>query len=304
MRFSVWTDTARSWDEIAATARFADAGDWYGVWVADHYMPNTADGAVADGDHHEAWAILGSLAAITERVRLGPLVSPTSVHHPALLAKRAATIDRVSGGRFVLGMGAGWQVNEHRAYGIELEPPGQRVTRFSEAIQIVRSLLTEDRTSFDGTVFTFTDAPANPKPVQSPLPILVGTGSPRMLRITARHADEWNTWGDVEMATARLQLFGEACEAVGRDRSTIRTSAQALIFHAADDEAAATMRERALPGRSLVGTTGELVEALGHYAELGFDEFIVPDFNVGSEQAKREDRLGRLWDEVLSHHVS
>ena len=141
MDFSVWPAPGRSWDDIAATARLADESGWHGIWFADHYMPNTEDGAVADGDTHECWAILPALAAITDRVRLGSLVSPTSVHHPALLANRISTIDHISNGRAVLGLGAGWQVNEHQAYGIELPDPGERVGRFDEAIQIVRSLL-------------------------------------------------------------------------------------------------------------------------------------------------------------------
>ncbi len=164
----------------------ADAEGWHCFWYADHYMPNTGGEDVLPGDVHECWAMLPAIAAVTERLRLGSLVAPTSVHHPAVLANRAATIDRISNGRIVLGIGAGWQINEHQAYGIELEEPAVRVSRFEEAIQIMRSLLNEDRTDFHGDFYDITDAPANPKPVQSPLPILVGTGSPRMLRITAR----------------------------------------------------------------------------------------------------------------------
>src|ERR1700746_2579019 len=154
-------------------------------------MPNTGDATPARGDVYECWALLPALAAVTRRVRIGTLVSPTSVHHPALLAKRPATIDGLSGGRMVLGLGAGWQVNEHHAYGIELEPPGKRVSRFAEAIQIVRSMLSQDSTTFSGAYYGITDAPCDQKPVQAPLPILVGTRGPRMLRITARYAGEW-----------------------------------------------------------------------------------------------------------------
>ncbi len=203
MDFSVWPAPVRSWADIAATARLADDDGWHGIWFADHYMPNTEDGAVADGDTHECWAVLPALAATTDRVRLGSLVSPTSVHHPALLANRISTIDHISNGRAVLGLGAGWQVNEHRAYGIELPDPGERVGRFDEAIQIVRALLDQPRTTFAGRYYTITDAPCEPKPIQSPLPILVGTSGSRMMRITARHADEWNTWGDVDAAATK-----------------------------------------------------------------------------------------------------
>ena len=139
MKFSVWPNMANPVDEALDTARWADAAGWYGVWYADHYMPNTGTEEIKRGDTHECWAMLPAIAAVTERVRLGSLVAPTSVHHPAVLANRAATIDHISNGRMVLGLGAGWQINEHKAYGIELEPPGRRVERFEEAIQIIRS---------------------------------------------------------------------------------------------------------------------------------------------------------------------
>ncbi len=204
MKFSIWPNPERPPAEVLDLARFADAEGWHCLWYADHYMPNSGSEDVLPGDVHECWAMLPAIAAVTERLRIGSLVAPTSVHHPAVLANRAATIDRISNGRLVLGIGAGWQINEHRAYGIDLEEPATRVSRFEEAIQVIRSLLNDDITDFHGDFYDITDAPANPKPVQSPLPILVGTGSPRMLRITATHADEWNTWGAPEMAGGAL----------------------------------------------------------------------------------------------------
>ncbi len=170
MKFSVWPNPARPTSEILDLARMVDAEGWFGMWFADHYMPNTGSETIEPGDVHECWAILPAIAAVTERIRLGSLVAPTSVHHPAVLANRAASIDHVSNGRMVLGIGAGWQINEHKAYGIDLEEPGPRVSRFDEAIQIIRSLLDNERTDFHGTFYDITDAPADPKPVQSPLP--------------------------------------------------------------------------------------------------------------------------------------
>ena len=302
MKCSVWPSPERPWSEIRDLARWADRARWHGIWFADHYMPDRPDGSVADGDVQECWAILPAIAAVTEHLRLGPLVAPTTVHHPAVLANRAASIDRVSDGRFVLGIGAGWQVNEHRAYGIELFGAGDRVTRFEEAIQIVRSLLGGGRTTFEGRHFTVTDAPpCQPGPVQSPLPILVGTGSPRMLGITAKHADEWNTWGDVPTVTARMAALRDGCESVGRDPSSLWRSAQAMVFMSDDPARLERWRESAPPERSLVGTPAELVDALGRYAELGFDEFIVPDFTLGRDHAARMDAYARFDAEVAAH---
>ncbi|MFZ8997234.1 MAG: LLM class flavin-dependent oxidoreductase [Ilumatobacteraceae bacterium] len=300
MKISVWPNASHSPAEVLDTARWAEAHDFHGVWYADHYMPNTGTEDIRSGDVHECWGLLPAIAAVTERVRVGSLVAPTSVHHPALLANRAATIDHLSNGRMVLGLGAGWQINEHRAYGIALEPPKQRVDRFDEAIQIVRSLLGRDRTDFNGTYYSITDAPSDPKPLQDPLPILVGTGGPRMLGITARFADEWNTWGTVASASERHAAFVEACERNEIDPTTKWTSVQALVF-LTDDEASA---DEVLAGewgvRSIAGTADRLVQEFGAYAEIGFDEFIIPDFNLGRTPDERRDRLDRIRTEVLA----
>ena len=291
MHFSLWPANNRAPDDLLEEVRAAEDTGWHGVWLADHYMPDTGDSTPARGDVYECWALLPALAAITERVRLGTLVSPTSVHHPALLAKRASTIDRLSGGRMVLGIGAGWQVNEHHAYGIELEPPGRRVSRFEEAIQVVRSMLSQDSTTFHGSHYDISDAPCDPKPVQSPLPILVGTRGPRMLRITARYASEWNTWGSPDQAAGRRAALIEACDQVGRDPATMRTSVNALI--GLDVKAPP-------PGRAVIfGSAQEIADQFGRYSELGFDEFIMPDWNLGTDRSARADNVARIRTEIL-----
>jgi probable F420-dependent oxidoreductase len=300
MKFSVWPNMGHPVDEALDTARWADSAGWYGVWYADHYMPNTGTAEIQPGPAHECWAMLPAIAAVTEHVRVGPLVAPTSIHHPALLANRATTIDHLSNGRMVLGLGAGWQINEHLAYGIELEPPGRRVQRFEEAIQIVRALTTQDRTTFAGEMYTITDATADPKPVQSPLPILVGTAGPRMLRIVARYADEWNSWGHVETATSKRDAFDKACEAVGRDPGMMHTSVQALIVITESAELIERSRQGAFADRTLAGSVDQIVDAMGRYAELGYDEFIVPDANLGRDRGQRRERLEQINDEIVS----
>ncbi len=290
MKFSLWPRNDRPPADLLAEVRAAEAGGWHGVWLADHYMPNTGDTTPARGDTYECWALLPALAAVTERIRIGTLVSPTSVHHPALLAKRAATIDRLSGGRMVLGLGAGWQINEHYAYGIDLEPPGKRVSRFEEAIGIIRSMLAEGSTTFHGGFYNVIDAPCDPKPVQSPLPLLVGTRGPRMLRIAVRHANEWNTWSAPDLAERRAALL-QACETAGRLPATMWTSVNALIEFGGSTPS---------PGRPvLAGTAQQLLDQLGRYADLGFDEFVLPDWNLGADSAERSDNLARIKAEVL-----
>jgi probable F420-dependent oxidoreductase len=288
VKVSLWPNLIHPANEVLELARQADATGWHGVWLADHYMPNSPDAEPQDGDMHEVFGMLPAVAAVTERVRVGTLVSPTSVHHPALLANRATTIDHVANGRLVLGLGAGWQLNEHAAYGFDLEG---RVSRFEEAIQIVRSLLEQPRTTFHGRFYEITDAPCDPKPLQRPLPILVGAKGPRMLRITARHADEWNAWGDADTAPALRQQLLAACEAVGRDPATIRTSTNALI----------ALGDEPLPsGRAaLTGSPQQIVDQLGRIAEAGYDEFIVPDWNLGATLAERSENVARVKAEVV-----
>jgi probable F420-dependent oxidoreductase len=289
VKFSWWPRNDRAPAELLEEAQAAEANGWHGVWLADHYMPDTGDTTPARGDVQECWALLPAVAAVTARVRIGTLVSPTSVHHPALLANRAASIDQLSGGRLVLGLGAGWQINEHHAYGIELEPPGKRVSRFEEAITIVRSLLAEESTTFHGEFYDFTDAPCDPKPVQSPLPLLVGTKGPRMLRITARHASEWNTWLAPDLAD-RCRALAAACEQTGRDRATVWTSVNAIVDLDGDGPSS---------GRTLAGSPEQLIDQLGQFTELGFDEFILPDWNLGATVAERADKLARIRSEVF-----
>ncbi len=291
MKFSLWPQNDRAPVDLLREVRAAEDAGWHCAWLADHYMPNTGDTTPARDDVYECWGLLPAMAAVTQRIRIGTLVSPTSVHHPALLAKRAATIDRLSGGRMVLGLGAGWQINEHHAYGIELEPPGKRVSRFEEAIQIIRSMLAQEFTTFHGAIYDVTDAPCDPKPVQAPLPLLVGTRSPRMLAITARHADQWNTWGTPEDAAVGRAALVQACEKAGRDPATMWMSVNA--FSDLDTSTSPTGRA------TISGSAQQLVDQLGRYAELGFDEFILPDWNLGPDPSRRADYLATIKAEVM-----
>lgn len=300
MYFSAWANSAHPWTEVRDFVLEIEKVGWDGFWYADHYMPNTPDGQTISGDFHECFSVLSALAGLTQKLRLGSLVTPTTMNHPALIANRAATIDRISNGRFVLGMGAGWQENEHKAFGIELFGNKDRVDRFAEAIEITSRMLSEDRVTFVGNHFTVTDVPCEPKPVQTPLPILVGTGGARMLGLTARFAQEWNTWGTPEVAGGVLETLRQACEKQGRDLATIRKSAQPLFFFVNDDAAAEKLRALVPSDRSIVGTSSQIVDAVGQYQQLGFDEICVPDFTLGGSPEQRREAYDKFWSEVVS----
>ena len=195
MKFSLWASNSRAWPEILDLATYVESVGWHGFWLPDHYMSNTPDDSPGVEPALDCWTVLAAVAVAVPNLRLTSMVSPLTIHHPVVLAKRVVTVDQISNGRAVLGLGAGWQVNEHRGYGFELREPGERVTHFVEAIRVIRELLDNERANFAGRWYTLTDATFEPKPVQSPLPLLVGTASPRMLRTVARYANAWNTWG-------------------------------------------------------------------------------------------------------------
>jgi alkanesulfonate monooxygenase SsuD/methylene tetrahydromethanopterin reductase-like flavin-dependent oxidoreductase (luciferase family) len=228
------------------------------------------------------------------------MVSPLTIHHPVVLAKRAVTVDQISGGRAVLGLGAGWQINEHHGYGFELREPGERVTHFIEAIRVIRELLDNERADFAGRWYTLADATFEPKPVQSPFPILVGTKSPRMLRTVARYATDWNTWGSPSQVATVTERFVAACETEGRDPATIQRSAQALVFITDTDAQRDELRAKVDTDRSIIGSPAEIIDVMGEYAAAGLDEFALPGFNLGASQAQRRERVERFHEEVVS----
>ncbi len=295
----MWPTPQRDWSEVRDLAVEADRGPWHGIWYADHFMPNTEDGSTTSGPVNECWSMIAAIAAVTERLRIGSLVSPTTFRHPAVLANTAASIDQISAGRLILGIGAGWQENEHRAYGVDMLEPAARVDRFEEAIGIINGLLSADRTTVHGRHFRVDDAPCEPKPVQTPLPILVGTGGPRMTAITARHAHEWNTWGTPETASDRIAVLRRACEKIGRDPGTIRCSVQGMFFIVDDAAKAQRLARNAPADRAVIGSLDQIAERIEGYVEAGFDEVIIPDFTLGPTPDARREMYQRFAEEVL-----
>jgi F420-dependent oxidoreductase-like protein len=281
MQFSAWPNVSGPYDQLIDLCQHVERTGWDGIWIADHFMPNAADNSGPTG---EVFTTLAGIAASVPRVRLGTLVVGNTYRHPPVVAKMAAQIDVISEGRFVLGLGAGWQENEHEAYGIPYQTVGGRLGRLEESVQIIRSLLHEERTTFEGRYYTVTDAPLAPKPVGR-LPILIGGGGEqKTLRIAARFADEWNVWGSPNTLARKGAVLEQHCEEVGRDPSEIRRSAQALLVITDDTAEAERARQGGRP--ALAGSVNEIVETLGRYAEAGVDEWIVPNFGMQSSQSK------------------
>jgi F420-dependent oxidoreductase-like protein len=233
---ATWPQFLDTWIEADRIETFESA------WVWDHFYPLAPP---YDGPNLEGWTMLAALAQATTRIRLGAMVNGMHHRHPAVTANMAATVDIISAGRFVLGMGAGWNDMESTAYGIELGTLTQRFDRFDEGIEIIRSLLDQEVTNFAGEYFTVTDAWCEPKPVQGKLPLVIGgKGKRRTLKTVARFADHWDvTFPDGPSHWAELNdvLLGH-CAAVGRDAAEITRSVH-LSF--GEDDEPAELADRA-----------------------------------------------------------
>jgi F420-dependent oxidoreductase-like protein len=230
MRFGVFTSLgAQTWAGVLDLWRHLEATGWDIACVTDHFMPNTKD---REGPMLESWTTLCALTALVPRMRVGTIVLGNTYRHPAVVAKMAAQLDIISGGRLLLGLGAGWQRNEHEAYGIPFYTMRERLERLDEACEVIRSLWTQRRSTFNGRYYQLSDAPLDPKPVQKPHPeLMIGGGGERItLRIVAKHADHWNVWGGPKVLVRKSAILEEHCARVGRDSKSIMRSVNMALL--------------------------------------------------------------------------
>ncbi|HKP18864.1 MAG TPA: LLM class flavin-dependent oxidoreductase [Gaiellaceae bacterium] len=258
------------WPEYVAMARAAEASGFDSIWLGDHLLYR-GDGREERGPW-EAWTLLAGLAAVTERVRLGPLVACASFHSPGLLAKMAATVDEISGGRFVLGLGAGWNEAEYRAFGL---PYDHRVSRFEDSFEIVRRLLAGERVTHAGRYWQAEDAVLLPRPARRP-PLMIGSNGARMLAATLPFIDAWNTWyvGYRNTPDGFAALNAEitaAAERAGRDPADIARSACVLVSL----EQEAVRRPRDAEVAPVEGAMDRVAAHLRELADAGADEAIL-----------------------------
>ncbi len=249
------------WNDLLAMARTAEEAGFDSLWVADHLLFRY-EGKEPLGPW-ECWSLLAALAAATQRVELGPLVCCTAFRNPALLAKMAGTVDEISGGRLILGLGAGWHEPEFRAFGY---PFDLRISRFEEALTIVRGLLREGHVDFQGTYYQVRDCELRPRgPRPAGPPIMIGSTGQRMLGLTARHADLWNAWGRNSPADIPplREKVDAACAAAGRDPATLPRTVSVLV-----DLPTRAGRPREKPP-FLTGSPKELADAFRAYAREG-----------------------------------
>ena len=260
-----------SWPSVRSFARAAEAHGFDSVWMFDHFFHAPPDGPI-DGQL-EAWTVVTAVAAVTERVEIGTLVLCSSFRSPALVAKMAVTADEISGGRLILGLGAGWHDPEYDAFGF---PKDHRVGRFEEALRIVVPLVRGETVTFEGTYFRVRDAVLAPAPARE-VPVLVAAFGPRMLRLTARYADSWNTaWFGApdDRLREHLEQLEAAMAAEGRDPATMERTVGLEVRDPAAVGAAEGDGE-AGEDRCFNGSVEELADVFGVYEALGIDHLVI-----------------------------
>ncbi|MEX2275487.1 MAG: TIGR03560 family F420-dependent LLM class oxidoreductase [Actinomycetota bacterium] len=288
MRFSLMYEGQEgvTWDQWLAIAQAAERLGFEGLFSSDHYFPT---GGGRDRGSSDAWTIMAALAARTERIRLGTLVSPVTFRRPAQLAKVVTTVDRISGGRVDLGMGAGWWEEEHRTHGIEFPETTERFERLEEQLEIVHGLFTQDRFEFEGAHYRLARGSVFPKPVQRPHPpiILGGSGGPWLTRLIVRWADEFNTVAvGPAAARERFARVRDALDAAGREQSSLVTSVMTWCFVGRSDDEwrgrVALARERDpeldddwVEEACVYGTPDAAAARIAEYADAGCQRLVL-----------------------------
>jgi alkanesulfonate monooxygenase SsuD/methylene tetrahydromethanopterin reductase-like flavin-dependent oxidoreductase (luciferase family) len=252
-------------------------GHYPSAWLIDHLQAGNTDML-------EGWTALTYLSALYPELQWGHTVICQSFRNPALLAKMAATLQFMSGGRFILGIGAGWNEEEYRAYGYDFPSGGTRVEELDEALQVIKAVWTQERATFEGKHYRVKDAYCEPRPDPTP-PIMVGAFGPKMLRLTARHADWWNVSSTpIEKYREYVQELERACEEVGREPGTMRRSwCGGCVCALTEQEVARLAKARSQasedfaydPGEDFMGTPAQLIEQMQPFVELGVDLFML-----------------------------
>ncbi len=271
--------TGNPWDCIEEAARFADSSAFDSLWLFDHFLYEGGfSGHPISEPVMECLTTLSAVAGITRRIRLGQLVLGVPYRNPALVAKMATTIDCISHGRSILGLGAGWHAREYAGYGWgELEPVAVRMKRLEESIRVISALWTEHPAHFEGTYYRLDHVLDNPKPIQKPHPpiLIGGSGEKVTLRLVAQYGQFCNIWGDPNTLRRRFEILRGHCDRIGRSYDEIIRSTQITVIVGKDDAEVANKRERLrdyVPWNgevSLIGTPDNLIRMLEEYERIG-----------------------------------
>jgi len=304
IRFGVQTAPQHvTFEALRATWQLIDGSGYDTAWLFDHFFPILSE---PSGPCYEGWTMLSALACETSLTQIGILVTGNTYRHPAVLAKMGATLDHTSGGRLIMGIGAGWFEMEHTAYGIHFGTTAERIHRVDEACEIIKRLWTEKQATFAGKYYQLQEAYCEPKPLQQPRPPLMigGGGEKLMLRVVAKHADIWNTFGSPEVFHHKIAVLKEHCAAVGRNFDEIEVSWAGLTFvtDSAEEKQEMITRAAAMFGAPaemitpslLIGSPTELRDRIEQFIEAGVTHFI-PIVHSPTDHTT----IGRFAEEIM-----
>jgi F420-dependent oxidoreductase-like protein len=307
IRFGIQTPLVIDWQEMLRFWRFLDRETRFdSAWTFDHFVP-PMPGQDPLGPCLEGWTALAALAQATERLRLGCLVTGVTYRHPSVLAKMAATVDHISGGRLEFGLGAGWHEGEHRAYGIPFYTVRERQDRLEEAVELIHLLLKADSAvSFQGRYYKLADAPFNPPPVQRPHPpfLIGGGGEKRTLRTLARFGDIMNVSGPPAVIRHKIEVLEGHCRDIGRDPQEIEksvfipivlTERQDIIDRVVSFSTAQGISPEEARRTTPAGSAEHIRDVIGQYAEIGVSYFIMM-----SQGPYNLDLYRRIADQIVA----
>jgi len=289
-----------TWEETLSTIKVIEAGLWHSLWFSDHFLPPVPGANIEDRAALESWSMITATAAVTNRLRLGILVTGNTYRNPALLAKMAATVDQISNGRLILGIGAAWFQREHEAYGWEFPDVRERCDRLEEAVELIRKLFTaEGPIDYNGRYYKLNRAYFSPPCTQKPhIPIMVGgNGEKRTLRTLAKFGDicniDFNLPGSPELFKHKLEVVERHCKEIGRDPSEIKKTMLIPLRLESDEKKAANLR-KARGEWVLYGTASFIIDRIQQYIDAGAEEIMLGSVPMKSELF--ED----INDEILS----
>ena len=284
MRFGAafWVQRT-GWPELRDAVLRCEAAGFDDLWIDDHLLSDEGDWRDAK---LEGWTTLAAVAAVTQRARIGHMVVANTLRNPGLIAKMATTLDHVSGGRMILGIGGGWFEREHDAFGFDFGAGfGERLDRLGEAVPLIRRLLDGETVTHEGRFYRFTDAVCAPRPVQARLPVLIGGSGPRKtLPMVARHADLWNAYGTPDELAASDAILRAACDEAGRDHREIERTVNLNVVIRADRASAEAAwagwvaRHVPQPGEERLdaaGSVAEVAAVLDGYRRVGFEHAVL-----------------------------
>ena len=255
-RFGICTDQNMTWEKTVERWQMFEQLGFESAWLCDHLVQPSRP----QGPYFEAWTLLAGLAARTEKIRIGVLVTSNTFRHPSVLARMAVTVDQISNGRLEVGLGAGWYEPEHTMFGIPFPETRELVARFREAVQVVDLLMREDSSSFAGEYYQLKSAQSRPRGVQTPRPpLVIGAFGPRMLKIVAKYADTWNAFGTPQEMRERNQMLDDYCHEIGRDPETLDRS---IYYWVTKSDADPWASHQAF------------YDGIGPYVEAGVNQFI------------------------------